>query len=97
MATLMQASHQWASRPADERFTSLHDMLETLERMRQQSKGVVASSRQIDLVPEEDHKGLTVVGQAGVPYAPSHWAFNQLAQLAARSRLILRPMRSITV
>lgn len=94
MSTLMQASHQWASRPADERFTSLHDMSETLERIRNQSKGVVASSRQIDLVPEEDHKGLTVVGQAGVPYAPSHWAFSQLAQLAGAPAGYLRTLPS---
>ena len=26
MTTLMQASRQWASRPADERFLSLHEM-----------------------------------------------------------------------
>lgn len=43
--TLMQASHQWATRPDDERFTSLPDMYAAAIQMRQRSAARVISSR----------------------------------------------------
>ncbi len=94
MSELMQASQQWATRPADQRFLSLHDMYEHLSRIRSESRAKVISSRQIDLVPEEDHKGLQVVGPTGQGFAPSHWSFNQLAQLAGAPAGYLRTLPS---
>jgi hypothetical protein len=35
---LMQASHQWRTRPGDERFTSLTDMQEHFDRVRAESR-----------------------------------------------------------
>jgi hypothetical protein len=84
MATLMQASRQWASRPDDERFTSLYDLADHCENARAHSKEVVVSSRKLEARPVDgDPFGLVVVGPNGAPVAPTHWAFGQLASRAA--------------
>lgn len=92
MATLMQASQQWASRPADERFTSLHTMLAELERIRQRSRATVAPSRAVKAIPQDDNKGLLIEGPSGKGYAPTHWAFGQLATLAGAPGGYLRDL-----
>jgi hypothetical protein len=57
MTELFQASHQWMSRPADERFTSLHDMSEHFHKIRQQSRAFVSSTKRIEARPT-DMQGL---------------------------------------
>jgi hypothetical protein len=78
----MQASNQWMSRPNDERFTSLTDMLTHFNDKRDHSRETVVSSRRIEVVPSEDNKGLMVVGDKDLNHTPTHWSFGQLAQLA---------------
>ena len=92
METLMQASRQWASRPADERYTSLVDMKSHFENQRANSKGAVVSSRRIQIEPTEDNKGIVVTGPNGAAYAPTNWAFGQLAQLGAAPAGYLRTL-----
>lgn len=77
---LMQASQQWNSRTTDERFTSLPEMAHHFQVVRDQSKQIVLSSRSLRVTPTEDNRGLMLSGPAGVPYAPTHLAFGQLAQ-----------------
>ncbi len=100
MSTLMQANRQWASRPSDERFTSLADMhAKTLE-MRNHSRSVVISNRQIEVQPVElpdgriDHKAIQIVGPSGQPYTPTHHAFGQLARLVSAPAGYLRGLPS---
>lgn len=91
-STLMAASNQWASRPADERFTSLFDMQDHFHAQRRNSRSVVVSNRKFEAVPytsnadgsqgEESHKALSIMSKDGHHYAPTNWAFGQLAQLA---------------
>lgn len=78
---LMQAHHQWANRPDDERFTSLLDMRDHFTTQRAQSRAVVTSNRALRFVPGEDHKALTVTGKSGVEYAPTNWAFGRICSL----------------
>jgi hypothetical protein len=94
MSTLMQANRQWSSRPNDERFTSLIEMDSHFRAQRAISKAAVVSTRAIELVPDPDNKGLAVVGSAGVPYAPTHQAFGQLATLAGAPAGYLRTLPS---
>lgn len=94
MATLMQASAQWASRPADERFLSLIDMQDHFDQQRNQSREVVVSSRRLTAIPDEDNKGLIIQGPNGNGYAPTNWAFGQLAQLAEAPAGYLRTLPS---
>lgn len=91
---LSQASQQWATRPADERFLSLLEMQSHFEAMRAQSREVVCSSRRIQAVPMPDNKGLMIHGPNGTGYAPTNWAFGQLAQLSESPAGYLRTLPS---
>lgn len=93
MTTLMQASNQWASRPADERYTSLIDMKDHFERIRSESRALKVSSRRIEALPTEDNKGLLIEVE-GEQVAPSNWAFGQLASRAEAPAGYLRTLPS---
>lgn len=84
MATIMKASQQWASRPADERFVSLDAMLEHFGHQRRNSLQLNVASRSLHAEPTgmTADAGLQILGPSGVPTNPSHWAFGQLSQLA---------------
>ena len=84
MSNLMQASRQWASRPDDERFTSLYELHSHCVESRERSRGAVISNRHIEVIPDpaDEVKGLLVQGPSGVGYGPTHWAFGQLAARA---------------
>lgn len=95
MSTLMQVHHQWATRPSDERYTSLYDMLLHFNLQRDQSKQKVVSSRTLEATPDPDNKGLYVVARGSDQgFAPTHWAFGQLAQLAGAPPGYLRSIPS---
>lgn len=92
---LMQASRQWSSRPADERFVSLIDMKEHFDDQRAHSRAVVAPSRVLTAQPADDsHKGIVLTGPNGHAYAPTHWSFGQLATLAGAPAGYLRTLPS---
>lgn len=85
MTTLTDASRQWASRPADERFTSLIEMRDKLRTLRANSNARVISNRSMTAVPvvAEGHEhatGLAIQGPGGASVLPTHWSFGQLAQ-----------------
>lgn len=81
--TLTQASNEWMSRPADQRFLSLPDMLDHARRVKTNSSAKVLPNRVLQAAPiEGSARGLAVVGPNGHPVIPSHWAFGQLAQRA---------------
>ena len=85
MTTLTQASRQWARRPADERFTSLLDLQAFKRRQADHSRAAVASTRDIELLPDAadpSHRGLLVSSPTGAA-APTHWSFGQLCSLAS--------------
>lgn len=93
--TLMQASHQWASRPDDQRFVSLIDMQQRMNYVRDHSNARAVSSRAIELMPQgDDHRGLAVVVGDEHVYNPTHHSFAQLAQLAEAPAAYLRTLPS---
>lgn len=95
MTILMQASNQWATRPDDERFTTLTAMRDHFLTIRNNSREIVVPSRKIECRPVgEDHKGLAVVGPQGNAFGPTHWAFGQLATLAGAPPRYLRSLPS---
>ena len=93
MSVLMQASQQWRSRPADERFTSLLDMQRVMHARRQLSTQDIVTTRTLTLCPAPDdeqdrrRRGLTIGIEggrlAGQQLSPTHMAFGQLCSLAA--------------
>jgi len=75
---LLKAHKQWATRPEDERFTSL----EALHRAAVNFRAVAAERRDIDvstLRVENVEGDVQLVGRKGVPAKLTHWAFGQLA------------------
>ncbi len=90
--TELSLHRQWASRPADERFVSLHEMQAKLHARRAISRAAVTSSRSLRVEPTVDNRGLQVLSKAGVPYAPTHWAFGQLASLVGAPAGYLRSL-----
>jgi len=94
--TLMRASRQWMTRPADERFLDLDLMLADQLARRERSKEKVISSRQLEAVALDDGKQMAELvirdKETGEDAAPSHWAFNQLAELAQAPPRYLRTL-----
>ena len=94
MTTLTQASHQWATRPADERFLSLTDLQEHMHSVRDRSRGRVVSTRRIEAVPvENDPKGLALLVN-DEPSLATNWSFQQVAQRADAPASYLKKLRS---
>jgi hypothetical protein len=92
-STLMQASRQWATRPDDERFTSLTDLHSHVASIRNNSRAAVVASRDLHAIPVDgDSKGLQIVGPSGNAADVSHWAFAQLAQRAGAPAGYLRDL-----
>lgn len=82
MATIMTASDQWANRPADQRFTSLDELVAFTKHQREISRGLCLPSRKIEAAPvegDEKRRQLVVVGPGDAPTNPTHWSFGQLA------------------
>ena len=92
MSTLTQASHQWATRPLEERFTSLPAMRAKLEEIRANSRAAVVSSRQLSATPSADNRGIVIEGPNGHAAAPTNWAFGQLANLSGAPGAYLRTL-----
>lgn len=94
MSTLMQASRQWASRPDDERFTSLLALHAHTTEQRQQSAGKVVSTRALEVRPAANdvNEGLEVCGPNGHAYTPTNFSFGQLATLAQAPAGYLRSL-----
>lgn len=79
MSELMQASNQWATRPADERYKSLpelHQAVETYYNQAREAKGVAFSTLRVEAQGPE----VVLVGKANVPSKLTHFAFGQVAQ-----------------
>lgn len=80
---LMHASRQWASRPADERFTSLLDLQRHTGNIREHSIGGAVSTKRIEFAPKQgdEMKGLQVAVKDNVMDL-THWSFGQASALA---------------
>ena len=63
MTTLMQASQQWRSRPADERFMNLVEMQQVMHARRQLSTQDIVTTRKLALYPAPDDE--QIVAGAG--------------------------------
>lgn len=81
---LTQASRQWASRPADERFLNLHELHEKVAGSREASRARVISSRALQAAPDpaDETWGLVVNERDHGAEITTNWSFGQLASLA---------------
>jgi len=88
-----RASQQWRTRPDDERFLSLDEMLEHFEAVRANSAARVVANRRIVAMPEDDNQGM-VIEVDDERMAPTHFSFGQLANLADAPAGYLRKLPS---
>lgn len=83
MTVLTQASRQWATRPADERFASLDELLAHTKSQRERSISRVMPNRALMAAPVENdtrRQSLVILDRkTEAPVNPSHFAFGQLA------------------
>jgi Domain of unknown function (DUF932) len=72
------------SRPADERFVSLHEMGAKMRHLRDRSRSVVESTHEIEVVADEtgDGRGLLIRADRAT-LVPTHHSFGQLCSLAS--------------
>jgi len=87
---LYQASHQWASRPDDERYGSLESMLEACKGYAQSAATASIRTNDLDLVDSGDN--IALVGPAGTPATLTHYAFGQLSRLVGAPAEYLRKL-----
>ena len=94
MIELMQASRQWATRPSDERFTSLHALGAKVRHEREISRERTISLRNLvfEQATGDETYGMQVVNRAnpGKAAIPTHWAVSQLAAKAGAPAGYLR-------
>lgn len=85
---LMEANHQWATRPADERFQSLVQMHAVTAKHKQSA---LESHAEISRLRVEGIDGdLRLVGKSGRSAALTHWSMGQLSQRAKAPAHYLR-------
>ena len=88
---LTTASNQWKSRPEDERFTSLIDLNDHFQTLRERSREKVIPTSGITVAPlGNGHDGLAIVGSSGMGINLTHWSMGQLAQRAGAPAGYLR-------
>lgn len=90
MSTILtQASHEFMSRPADERFTSLTALHAFTTGQHEASMQRNVSSRKIHFAPTDDKQGIVIRGNQ-TDANPTHWSFGQLSALAGVPAKLLR-------
>lgn len=88
---LMDAHRQWASRPADERFWNLDELIERTSACHRSSHEIVVDATELKVV--SDGTGLQLVGGGlNGPARFTHWSFGQLSRLAGAPADYLRTL-----
>src|SRR5438034_10765497 len=77
--TAYTAHREWAARPPDERFTSVHALYEAARARRQRIDERTINTG--DVRTEVDDDELVLREASGRPAALTHWSFGQLATI----------------
>jgi len=77
---ILKASHQWATRPADQRFTTLASLREAVHGRRVRSRSTDIDLDKIETTVDAA-TGKLIVNHTINPAEPSHWALRQFAGL----------------
>jgi len=81
MTNLMQASHNWATRSADQRYASLQDMFDTAWNRRRMAATSTVLPRDLMVVESQDD-GICLMGPTGAQAAFTNWSFSQVCSFA---------------
>lgn len=90
-AHILSASQQWATRPADERYSSLADMLTAAEQDRTTCKRAIVPADSVEAVA--DGSRLLLLGKStGTRANLTNWSYSQLAAIAGAPGGYLRTL-----
>jgi hypothetical protein len=87
-----RVSSEWFSRPDDERYLSLPDLLDAVRQRADKATERTVESRTIHVETSDDDSAqvtLIVPGRA-IPMTPTHWSFSQLCNLVGAPASYLR-------
>lgn len=86
-SNLLEASAQWASRPADQRFESLAELRASVHDRRLRARSIDIDVRN---VRAEVRDGEIVLNSAITPSTPTHWSFGQFSSMLGAPASYLR-------
>lgn len=92
---LTMASHQWATRPKDQRFLTLADLKKSVGERKAQSWTTPQKASEMVIVAQADDVGVQVQDHTSGEFrtlTPSNWAFAQLAGYAGAPASFLRTL-----
>lgn len=87
---LMKGHNEWANRPADQRFDSLHSLLSACktEEAATKVKPLNLQTARVELTGGD----LRLIGQSGIPARMTHWAFGQVCTRAKAPASYMRTL-----
>lgn len=85
----MEASCQWAIRPADQRYETLGALRDAVHKRRMVSRSTDVDVRSIKA---EESNGTIILNSAIAPCEPSHWAFGQFSSMIGAPSNYLRKL-----
>lgn len=88
MTNLYEASHQWSTRPDDERFSNIQEMYEATKQYAQSA--VTKNADLPDLRTVADNGNLFLTGASGAQAKLTHYSFGQISRLAGAPPEYLR-------
>lgn len=89
-----RVSSEWFSRPADERYLSLSELMASVKGRAERSRARTVESSAVRVeARRDDAEGLALVlPGSSQPVAPTHWSFGQLAGLVGAPAAYLRQL-----
>lgn len=90
-SVISTVSNQWATRPDDQRFLSLNELLTHVQRRRDRSASVDVATEHLQLTATESGE-MQVSDERGAHGIMSHWSFGQLCQIAKAPAGYLRSL-----
>ncbi|EDL48316.1 hypothetical protein [Erythrobacter sp. SD-21] len=89
-----RVSSEWFSRPADQRYLSLTDLMTAVKGSaeRSRTRTVESAAIRVEANRDDPERLALVLPDAEQPVAPTHWSFGQLASLVSAPAAYLRQL-----
>jgi len=89
-----RVSSEWFNRPADERYSSLSELMAAVKGRadRSRTRTVESSAVRVEASRDDSERLDLVLPGCNVPVAPTHWSFGQLAALVGAPAAYLRQL-----
>ena len=90
-----RVSSEWFSRPADERYLSLSELMAAVKGRaeRSRTRTVESAAIRVEASRDDAERLALILPGSDMPVAPTHWSFGQLASLVGAPAAYLRQLR----